>query len=219
MKLTLKVTRYTTDSELIHLGNFFTALGINRGAKVFAAPTDPAELDEWGISFINPSQAHDLRNGEIGTVDTGINIVEPEAPKKRRRTKAEIEAAAKAEEQAQHAYDHARNQPDTDPHQTLVEDGAEKAGAIATGEPGNDQPAPTPTAPETTSGAAEAPAAESPSERQVPTHATLNMKATAVAKKIGPDKIKAKIGELGGKLISTLSPEALVEFNASLDAQ
>ena len=40
-----------------------------------------------------------------------------------------------------------------------------------------------------------------------------------MAKKIGPEKIKAKIIELGGKLISTLSPEALVEFDAWLDAQ
>jgi hypothetical protein len=216
MKLSLRINRHTTASELIHLGNFFTALGMNSGAKVFAAPTDAAELDEGDITFIHPTQEYDLIAGEIGTINTGINIVEPEAPKKRRRTKAEIEAAAKAEEQDQHAYDHARNQPDT------AEDaaGVHAASAIAPGEPGNEQPAATQPA---TEPAAEPmktePATESPSERQVPTHATLNMKATAVAKKIGPDKIKAKIGELGGKLISTLSPEALVEFDSWLDAQ
>ena len=46
-----------------------------------------------------------------------------------------------------------------------------------------------------------------------------NTKAAAVAKKIGPEKIRDHIRELGGTLISTLSPDALVAFNDWLDQQ
>lgn len=101
MKLSLRVTRHTTASELVHLGNFFTALGLNRGAHVFAPPTDPAELEDPEVVFAHPSQAHDLRTGEVGTIDTGINILtgKPE-PKRKRRTKAEIEAEIAAREAA-----------------------------------------------------------------------------------------------------------------------
>lgn len=208
MKLKLKITRYTTESELVHLGNFFTALGMNRGAHVFAPPPDAAELHEPEFFVVVPptgTTPQELRTGEIGTIDSGINILtgKPE-PKRRRRTKAEIEAEAHASQGAPLP---------------------EQEGPIEPGEPGNeqaagtDQPAPTPTAPETTSGAAEAPATDSPSERPAPTPVSLNIKATAVAKRIGPEKIKAKINELGGKLISTLTPEALIEFDAWLDAQ
>ena len=210
MKLKLKITRHTTNSELVHLGNFFTALALNKGAKVFAAPTDPAELDEGDVTYVpTPPLAADV--AIVNATDVGN-----EPPKKRRRTKAEIEAEIAERE--------AVNKPaatDPDPHQAIVEEAAEKATATTEGEAGNDQPAATQPATVTDGvekeAAASTPATASPSEP--PTPVSLNIKATAVAKKIGPEKIKAKIVELGGKLISTLSPEALVEFDAWLDAQ
>lgn len=220
MKLKLKINEHTTDSELIHLGNFFSALGLNRGAHVISAPADEAEY----TVIVPPTNTteQELRDGGLGKID-GINILtgKPE-PKRRRRTKGEIEsaeagaaaaaahaaaeAAAEAEERGQHAYDHARNQPDPEPE-----------GPIEPGEPGNDQAAPTQPAQETGSGAAQTPATASPSS--VPTPAELNTKAAAVAKKIGPEKIRDHIRELGGTLISTLSPDALVAFNDWLDQQ
>jgi hypothetical protein len=91
MKLKLKINESTTDSELIHLGNFFTALGMNRGARVLSAPADEAEYTVTIPPTINIEQ--ELRDGELGRVE-GINILtgKPE-PKRRRRTKGEIEAA------------------------------------------------------------------------------------------------------------------------------
>lgn len=78
MKLKLIVNESTTDSELIHLGNFFTALGMNRGAHVVSAPGDEAEY----TVIIPPTNTteQELRDGK------------PE-PKRRRRTKEEIAAA------------------------------------------------------------------------------------------------------------------------------
>ena len=119
-----------------------------------------------------------------------------EPPKRRRRTKAEIEAA---------------NLPPEAPAPTEPEQA-----------PATETPAPTQPAPVTDTTPAQAPAEPEPataSHSEPPTPVSLNIKATAVAKKIGPEKIKAKIVELGGKLISTLSPEALIEFDAWLDAQ
>lgn len=90
MKLKLKINESTTDSELIHLGNFFTALGMNRGTHVLSAPTDEAEY----TVIVPPTNTteQELRDGELGKIE-GINILtgKPE-PKRRRRTKAEIAA-------------------------------------------------------------------------------------------------------------------------------
>lgn len=196
MKLKLKITRNTTNSELVHLGNFFTALGLNRGARVSAdepltAPVDPAELDEPETVVVPTNDAH----------SSGAGF---DKPKRSRRTKAQIEAEAHA----------SQGEPLPEP-ETPAPTEPEQA-------PATETPAPTQPAPVTDTTPAQAPAEPEPataSHSEPPTPVSLNIKATAVAKKIGPEKIKAKIVELGGKLISTLSPEALIEFDAWLDAQ
>lgn len=196
MKLKLVVNESTTNSELIHLGNFFTALGLNRGAYVVSAPADPAELDEPEEVVIEQDTAHIDFTKSAATGEINILTGKPE-PKRRRRTKAEIEAAAAAAPG------------------TTVETTVPVEPEVPT------DPAPTPpvepqdTPPSET--ASTEPASESPSS--VPTPAELNTKAAAVAKKIGPEKIRDHIRELGGTLISTLSPDALVAFNDWLDQQ
>ena len=91
MRIKLVINEHTTDSELVHLGNFFSALGLNRGAHVVSAPADEAEY----TVIVPPTNTteQELRDGELGKVE-GINILtgKPE-PKRRRRTKGEIESA------------------------------------------------------------------------------------------------------------------------------
>lgn len=204
MKLKLSVNRHTTASELIILGALFESLALAREGHVSSVSVDVEPGDD-------PTSADTF---VVQAASAG-----EEAPKRKRRTRAEMEAAnlPKAPEEVP------AGNVDVG---TSTEDAvtSEPASASATGgKAGNENPAATPavqpqaTPPSET--ASSEPASASPSERPAPTPASLNMKATAIAKKIGPEKIKAKISELGGKLISTLSPEALIEFDAWLDAQ
>ncbi|MBK8359364.1 MAG: hypothetical protein IPL15_10435 [Comamonadaceae bacterium] len=145
MKLKLVVNESTTDSELIHLGNFFTALGMNRGAHVVSAPADEAEY----TVIIPPTNTteQELRDGELGKIE-GINILtgKPE-PKRRRRTKGEIEAAEAGAAAAEaHAAAVAAVESEFKKEINAIE---------AEAEAGKDQPAPTPPAPETTTPAEE----------------------------------------------------------------
>ena len=103
MKLSVRITHDTTDSELIYLGNLFTALGMNRGTKVtsFTPPADPDEAEAIHIPATPEQEA---------AIDAATGIT----PKRRRRTKDEIaaaEAAAKAEEQGAVAPGEAGNDP------------------------------------------------------------------------------------------------------------
>lgn len=234
MKLKLKINSRTTSAELIHLGMLFTGLGLNSGAKVvsFSAPADPAELDEGETIIIPPTCDHEaqLRGGELGTVDAGIDILigKPE-PKRRRRTKAEIEAEIAEREAA--------NKPattDRDPHQTIVEEAAEKATATAEdagvhagsaipsheGEAGNVQPADTQPATATAGVekevAASEPATASPSDGKTYTAAEVQQQATVVARTHGADLVKAKIAELGGARIADLNAEQVNTLGAYL---
>ena len=200
MKLKLKINRHTTSSELIQLGMLFTGLGLNGGAKVvsFSPPTDPAELDEPELTIVPPAE-EPVINKAAGT----------EVPKRRRRTRAEIEAENAERSQVSVIED-------TDPHQTQVEQGAEAATVIAEDTSGNDQAAPTPTVPETTNGAAETPATESPSDGKTYTAAEVQQQATVVARTHGADLVKAKIAELGGARIADLNAEQVNTLGAYL---
>ena len=217
MKIKLSITRHTTESELIHLGNFFTALGLNRGASVcggIAAPTDPAELEDPEVVFVHPDQAHDLRTGEVGTIDTGIV-----PPKRRRRTKAEIEAAAAAEQVGNEqvastgteaaATSETAAAPATDAEQVPV---------------GNADPAPTPPAPPPATPPSETastePASASPSEPTGPiTHADAQKQAIDAARRFGPEKVKAIIAEYeGAAKIADLKEADLASFIGKLQA-
>ena len=86
MKLKISIDPSTTNSELVHLGNFLTALGMNRGAHVISAPIDEAELDEPEPTCIPLNREEP--------------VVHAEVPKRKRRTKAEIAAAAEEEASA-----------------------------------------------------------------------------------------------------------------------
>lgn len=192
MKLKISIDPSTTNSELVHLGNFLTAIGMNRGAHVISAPIDEAELDEPEPTYIPLNREEP--------------VVHAEVPKRKRRTKAEIAAAAEAEERAQHAYDHARNQPDSE------------AEAAAPTDPAPTPPVEPPATPPSETASTE-PASASPSDRPVPTSADLNRKAAVVAKKHGPAMVKEKIISLGSTLISLLNDEGKIALDAWLDEQ
>ena len=227
MKLKLKINESTTDSELVHLGMFFSALALNRGAHVVSAPADEAKYTVIIPPTINIEQGlrdgelaraktfnieQELRDGELGRVET-INILtgKPE-PKRRRRTKAEIEAAAAAAP----GTTVESTQPMTQPEEVAAAE-AEMAAV------GNDQPAPTPTAPETTTPAEEPasmqPAVESPSDTKTYTPAEVQKIAVATAGRFGPEKVKAIIAQYpGAARIADLPLTELAGFVAKLNA-
>jgi hypothetical protein len=196
MKLKLKVDNTTSVEELALLGAFFTGLAGERSylPPVFVAPTDEAELPP------EPSCV---------TLNREEPVVHVEAPKRRRRTKAEI-AAMDAVGEVVAVEPEPEVAPEPEPEVAPEPEIEASLNAEAAGQAAYDlarnQPDPEP----------EVAAA---STSKVPTPAELNTKAAAVAKKIGPEKIRDRIRELGGTLISTLAPAALIEFNEWLDQQ
>lgn len=188
MKLKISIDPSTTNSELVHLGNFFTALGMNRGAHVISAPIDEAELDEPEPTCIPLNREEPVAHVEV----TPAGAV----PKRKRRTKAEIAAAAEA-----HA---SQGEP-------LPE-------AAAPTDPTPTPPAEPPATPPSETASTE-PASASRSDRPVPTSADLNRKAAVVAKKHGPAMVKEKIISLGSTLISLLNDEGKIALDAWLDEQ
>ena len=207
MQIKLVVNESTTDSELIHLGNFFTALGMNRGAHVVSAPGDEAEY----TVIIPPTNTteQELRDGELGKTE-GINILtgKPE-PKRRRRTKGEIEAAEAAAAVAVVESEFKKEI-------NAIEDEAKA-------EAGKDHPAPTQTALETTTPAEEPAstqsATESPSDTKTYTPAEVQKIAVATAGRFGPEKVKAIIAQYpGAARIADLPLTELAGFVAKLNA-
>lgn len=210
MKLKLIVNESTTDSELIHLGNFFTALGMNRGAHVVSAPADEAEY----TVIIPPANTteQELRDGELGNTE-GINILtgKPE-PKRRRRTKEEIAAAEAAAAAAVEAAAVAIVESEFKKEINAIE-------AEAKAEAGKDHPAPTQPAQETGNGAAQTPATESPSDTKTYTPAEVQKIAVATAGRFGPEKVKAIIAQYpGAARIADLPLTELAGFVAKLNA-
>lgn len=181
MKLKISIDPSTTNSELVHLGNFLTAIGMNRGAHVISAPIDEAELDEPEPTYIPLNREEP--------------VVHAEVPKRKRRTKAEIAAAAEA-------------------HASQGEPLPEEAPT----DPAPTPPVEPPATPPSETASTE-PASASPSDRPVPTSADLNRKAAVVAKKHGPAMVKEKIISLGSTLISLLNDEGKIALDAWLDEQ
>jgi hypothetical protein len=195
MKLEIKLTRHTTASELAHLGQFITGLAFDRGAHL----TPPADCEPT-TGYAPVEDAADPTPAET------VHVAGNEPPKRRRRTKAEIEAEKLAEENAAVAAAEAEAQA------------SNEAALVAAG---NDSPAPTPPAPQQDTPPSEtastAPASASPSE--VPTVGSLNQRAGALVKKIGPEKIKARINELGGNSIAGLGDAQRIELGKWLAEQ
>ena len=197
MKLSLRVTRHTTASELIILGAFFESLALAREGRIssvsadepLTAPVDPAELHEPETVVVQAAPAA----GE-------------EAPKRRRRTKAEIEAdAAKAATPVEPA---AETPAPTEPEQ-----------APATETPAPTQPAPQPDTPQSETASTE-PASASPSEPVGPvTHAEAQKQAIDAARRHGPEKVKAIIAQYeGAAKIADLKESDLASFIGKLQA-
>jgi hypothetical protein len=209
VKLKISIDPSTTNSELVHLGNFLAALGMNRGAHVISAPIDEAELDEPEPTCIPPNREEP--------------VVHAEVPKRKRRTKAEIAAAAEAEERARNqpdseAEERARNQPDSEAEERARNQPDSEAEAAAPTDPAPTPPVEPPATPPSETASTE-PASASPSDRPVPTTGALNQKAAIVAKKHGPAMVKEKIISLGSTLISLLNDEGKIALDAWLDEQ
>jgi hypothetical protein len=221
MKLNVSINRHTTSSELVHLGMLFTALGLNAGAKVFAAPTDAAELDEPEVTHVAVSPEHEAE----------IDAATGSTPKKRRRIKADIEAAvaeAAAAEAAKAVEAEVTRIAEAEAEAHRSNEAGLKAieeqGAIAPGEPGNDHPAPTPIAPPPATPQSEPaktePVTESPSDAgKTYTPAEVQGLAVDTARRYGPEKVKALIATYpGAAKIADLPESELPGFVAKLQA-
>ena len=212
MKVKLSVTRHTTVSELIVLGAFFESLALAREGHVssisadepLTAPVDPAELHEPETVVVQPAPA----------------VAGEEAPKRRRRSKAEIEATAAAAEPVGNEQAASTG--------TEVVATSETAAAPATDAEqvpaGNADPAPTQPAPQPDTQPSESastePASASPSEPVGPvTHAEAQKQAIDAARRHGPEKVKAIIAQYeGAAKIADLKESDLASFIGKLQA-
>jgi len=189
MKAKFNIDGSTTQVQHLALAQFFIALAAGAGATV----PQPVFLDEVAGED-EPEFTTSLGAEPVAPVVAGTDV---EAPKRRRRTKAELEAEA----------------PKTQPEEVAA---AEQA------EAGNVQAAVTQTAPVTDTTAAQAasatPAVASPSEPAPDSYETaatgkayseaeIQDLAGRVARAVGPEVVKAEITALGAARIADLSPE------------
>ena len=198
MQLHIQVDERTSPEDLHALSVFARELATGRGQRdsvgPLTAPIDPAELAEPELVVVGD------------TVPAEPQVAE--APKRRRRTKAEIEADAAA---------------------TLPEVPEEPVGA----EPGTvpepnatplaETPAATQPAPQQDTAQSEtastAPASASPSDGQQYTAADVQKVAVDAARRFGPEKVKAIIAEYpGATKIADLLPADLAGFVGKLNA-
>ncbi len=208
MKLKLRVDDSTTVSELRLLGALFTGLA-KEYAPVFTAPIDEAEATlEAANRTIDPVVVTE-------PVDAHSSGPQFDKPKRTRRTKAEITAAAAAE---------VAQTPDPSPLYSETHVGAEPE---VTTEPTPlvETPAPTQSAPVTDTAptapepAASTPATESPSDTKTYTAAEVQKIAVATAGRHGPEKVKAIIAQYpGATRIADIPVGELAGFVAKLNA-
>ncbi len=206
MKLKLRVDGSTTVSELRLLGAFFTGLA-EQYAPCFSTPVDEAEL-------VEPEPPSIPLNREV-PVDAHSSGPQFDKPKRTRRTKAEITAAAAAE---------VAQTPDPSPLYSETHVGAEPE-VTTEPTPLADQAAATQIAPVTDAAqtapepAASTPVTESPSDTKTYTPAEVQKIAVATAGRFGPEKVKAIIAQYpGAARIADIPVGELAGFVAKLNA-
>lgn len=199
MRINVKVDQTSTASELIILGALFESLALAREGHVVSVPAEEC-------------------NGDDPTpVETVVVQVPPaaageEAPKRHRRTKAEIKAA------------NATTYPEPPPEPVGAEQGTIPAPTEPEQEPATETPAHTPdvqppvTPPSET--ASTEPASVSPSEGgKTYTHAEVQALAVDTARRYGPEKVKALIATYpNAAKIAELDEGDLAGFVAKLQA-
>lgn len=205
MKLKLRVDDSTTVSELRLLGALFTGLA-EEYAPVFTAPIDEAEATlaadlEAADRAIKPVVVTEQ-------VDAHSSGPQFNKPKRTRRTKAEIAAAAEVAQTPDpsplHSETHVTTEPEVTPEPAPLADPS----------------APTQTVPVTDTAPTEPePVAESPSDTKTYTAAEVQKIAVATAGRHGPEKVKAIIAQYpGAARIADIPVGELAGFVAKLNA-
>ena len=195
MKANFKIDGSTTQVQHLALAQFFIALAAGAGAA-----QQVGGLDEL-VGEDEPEFTPSLGAEPVAPV---VSDTEVEAPKRRRRTKAELEAEA---------------------HAAMLKALRAEVAAAEKAEAGNVQAAVTQTAPVTDTTEAQAAsstrAAASPSETAPDSYETaapagaskayseaeIQDLAGRVARAVGPEVVKAEITALGAARIADLSPE------------
>lgn len=203
MQLHIQVDDRSTPEDLYALSVFARELATGRGQRdttvgPLTAPTDPAELIEPEVVVVGNATATDP-----------LAQVTPEAPKRRRRTKAEMEADAAAAAQPEVPEEPVGAEPATVPE-------PEATPLVET--PAATQPAPQPDTARSET-ASTAPASASPSDDQQYTAADVQKMAVDAARRFGPEKVKGIIAEYpGATKIADLLPADLAGFVGKLNA-
>jgi hypothetical protein len=213
MKLKLRVDDSTTVSELRLLGALFTGLA-EEYAPVFTAPIDEAEATlaadlEVANRTINPVVVTE-------PVDAHPSGPQFDKPKRTRRTKAEIAAAAAEVAQTPdpsplHSETHVATAEAAELAR-LVEENSKVADAEAVAQASNE-------AALAEIAVATTPASESPSDTKTYTAAEVQKIAVATAGRHGPEKVKAIIAQYpGAARIADIPVGELSGFVSKLNA-
>jgi hypothetical protein len=207
MKLKLKVDDTTTVAELRLLGALFTGLAGEYAVTTYSTFNPPA--DEAELSAVDPSPLYNEEHPPEPNIDAHSSGPGFDAPKRRRRTKAELAAAGTAEPGTTIASTTTDPEPEVTPEPSPLPEVS----------------APTPTAPVTDTAptepapAASEPAAASPSDTKTYTPAEVQKIAVATAGRFGPEKVKAIIAQYpGAARIADLPLGELAGFVAKLNA-
>jgi hypothetical protein len=210
MKLKLRVDDSTTVSELRLLGALFTGLA-KEYAPVFTAPIDEAEA----TLAADLEAANRTINQVVVTepVDAHSSGPQFDKPKRTRRTKAEIAAAAEVAQTPDpsplHSETHVTTEPEVTPEPAPLADPSAPTQTVPV----------TDTAPTEPEPVASTPASESPSNTKTYTAAEVQKIAVATAGRHGPEKVKAIIAQYpGAARIADIPVSELSGFVAKLNA-
>jgi hypothetical protein len=210
MKLKLRVDDSTTVSELRLLGALFTGLA-EEYAPVFTAPIDEAEA----TLAADLEAANRTINQVVVTepVDAHSSGPQFDKPKRTRRTKAEIAAAAEVAQTPDpsplHSETHVTTEPEVTPEPAPLADPSAPTQTVPV----------TDTAPTEPEPVASTPASESPSNTKTYTAAEVQKIAVATAGRHGPEKVKAIIAQYpGAARIADIPVSELSGFVAKLNA-
>jgi hypothetical protein len=212
MKLKLRVDDSTTVSELRLLGALFTGLA-KEYAPVFTAPIDEAEA----TLAADLEAANRTINQVVVTepVDAHSSGPQFDKPKRTRRTKAEIAAAAEVAQTPDPSPLHSETHVATAEAAELarlVEENSKVADAEAVAQASNE-------AALAEIAVATTPATESPSDTKTYTAAEVQKIAVATAGRHGPEKVKAIIAQYpGAARIADIPVGELSGFVSKLNA-
>ena len=199
MQIKIKVGSETTSGEFNALGILFGALALNKHQETLAQPITPAAvvapvtvnapMPEIASAPIAPPTPEPVVTAEQPI--THVAVAQPEAPKRRRRTRAEIEAEMIAEQNNAEALALAEEAPAAEPVEEAPAPAAEEFVDTNTGEI---------------------------TSTRTYTESEVQTLASVTARSKGAQVVKDKIASLGKARIADLDADQLNALGAFLES-